>query len=170
MSKAQWTVPVENYYQKEVVRRSVEDGTAFNAAYAIMNALAAVVASYGLLEDSPAVVIGAMVIATFLGPITGLALALGDGETALLRRALLAELAGGAIVLSIAFLQAVGNQAQPRQLLTIDPCRRVNPGRSASAIRRRSEALHFPKSLRALMSRARMQITELPILANEIRV
>jgi CPA1 family monovalent cation:H+ antiporter len=46
-----------------------------------MNIPAAVIASYGLLENSPAVVIGAMIIAMLLGPIGGTALALVDGDT-----------------------------------------------------------------------------------------
>ncbi len=69
-----------------------------------MNALAAIVASFGLLENSTAVVIGAMIIALLLGPITGLALALVDGDQSLLRKALVAEVCGVLLVLVIGFL------------------------------------------------------------------
>ena len=72
--------------------------------YLVMNALAAVVASYGLLENSTAVVIGAMIIALLLGPITGIALALVDGDQSLLRKALLAEVSGVLVVLVIGVL------------------------------------------------------------------
>ena len=41
-----------------------------------MNVLAAEVACYGLFESSPAVVIGAMVIAMLPGPIAGVSLGL----------------------------------------------------------------------------------------------
>ena len=68
-----------------------------------MNVLATVVACYGLLENSAAVVIGAMLIAMLLGPISGIALALVTGDTALLRRALLAEVSGVLLVLATSF-------------------------------------------------------------------
>ena len=84
-----------------------------------MNALSAVVAAYGLLEDSAAVVIGAMLIATLLGPIAGIALALVDGDSTLLRRALLAEIGGVALVLGIALVPGRIHQDIPlgRQIL-----------------------------------------------------
>lgn len=94
----------ESELQKEAalrkdVRESIESGAVVGQAYVVMNGLATVVASYGLLANSGAVVIGAMVIATLLGPITGIALALVDGNFVLLRRALIAEALGVALVL-----------------------------------------------------------------------
>jgi len=74
--------------------------------YVFMNAMAAIIASYGLLGDSPAVVIGAMIVALLLGPIMGVALALTDGDWALFRRSFLALAAGGVVVFAIAL--AVG--------------------------------------------------------------
>ncbi len=90
-------------YQQEV-RQSIRDNAALSGAYLLMNALATIVASYGLLANSTAVVIGAMVIAMLLGPITGIALALVDGDPRLLRKAWLAELSGVAVVLILSFL------------------------------------------------------------------
>ena len=67
-----------------------------------MNGLASVIASYGLLADSPAVVIGAMVVAMLLGPISGVALGLNEGDTQLLATAGL-TLAGGILwILAVA--------------------------------------------------------------------
>ena len=80
------------------------DHAALNVPYLLMNALATIVASYGLLENSVAVIIGAMIIALLLGPITGIALALVDGDQTLLRRALLAEMAGALVVLTLSFV------------------------------------------------------------------
>lgn len=60
-------------------------------------------ASYGLLSNSTAVVIGAMIIAMLLGPISGIALALVDGDVQLLRQAIIAEVAGVLVVLGVAF-------------------------------------------------------------------
>ena len=89
---------------QQVIRRSIHDHAALNVPYLLMNALATIVASYGLLENSVAVIIGAMIIALLLGPITGIALALVDGDQTLLRRALLAELAGALVVLTLSFV------------------------------------------------------------------
>jgi uncharacterized hydrophobic protein (TIGR00271 family) len=70
--------------------------------YWLMNALAAVIACYGLLGNSPAVVIGSMVVAMVLGPISGVALALNEGDRSLLRTALFSLTGGIAWILMIA--------------------------------------------------------------------
>src|SRR3954469_737365 len=85
-------------------RLKIDDASAFDVPYVVMNTLATVVACYGLLADSPAVVIGAMIIAMLLGPIVGVALGLVDGNYKLLRRALGAEIGGAVIVLVVAFV------------------------------------------------------------------
>ena len=89
---------------QEVIRRSIHEHAALTVPYLLMNGLATIVASYGLLENSVAVIIGAMIIALLLGPITGAALALVDGDYPLLRRALLAEGTGAALVLALSFI------------------------------------------------------------------
>jgi uncharacterized hydrophobic protein (TIGR00271 family) len=86
------------------VRQAINSGSKLDKPYVFMNAMATVVASYGLLEDSPAVVIGAMVIATLLGPIMALALGLVEGDTALLRRALIVEGLGALLVVLISLV------------------------------------------------------------------
>lgn len=90
--------------RQESVRQNIRDNAALGVPYLIMNALAAVVASYGLLQNSVAVIIGAMLIALLLGPITGMALALVDGDQSLLRRAVSAEAFGVVLVLLIGFV------------------------------------------------------------------
>jgi|SRR5208337_1604543 multisubunit Na+/H+ antiporter MnhF subunit len=65
--------PDEQCTSREAFRKSIHDNAVFSTAFLTMNALATVVACYGLLEESAAV-IGAIVIATLLGPITGIAL------------------------------------------------------------------------------------------------
>ena len=69
-----------------------------------MNALATVIASYGLFANSPAVVIGAMVVAMLLGPITATALALVEGNNKLLRKAAFTATTGTAIVYIVALI------------------------------------------------------------------
>lgn len=86
------------------VRSSLTDGSRLTVGFVVINCLATVVACYGLLANSTAVVIGAMLIATLLGPIAGLALGLVDGNGPLLRSALLTELVGIASVVGLAFI------------------------------------------------------------------
>ncbi|MFN3961540.1 MAG: TIGR00341 family protein [Fimbriimonadaceae bacterium] len=87
--------------RKADVRRAIVVGSKISSPYLIMNGLATAVAGYGLLANSTAVVIGAMIIAMLLGPIMGLALALVDGDTRLLRDAAVAEVIGAAMVVGI---------------------------------------------------------------------
>ena len=96
-------VSPEEQTRQESVRQNIVENAALTAPYLVMNALAAVVACYGLLENSAAVIIGAMVIALLMGPITGMALSLVDGNQPLLRSALVAEVVGVVLVLAIAF-------------------------------------------------------------------
>lgn len=91
-------------HKRESVRRSIEIGAKLSQPYLVMNALATAVASYGLLADSTAVVIGAMIIAMLLGPIMGIALAMVDGDIRLLRESLIAETAGALLVIFIGWL------------------------------------------------------------------
>jgi len=95
------------------IRRSIHVGSHLSMPYLIMNALATIVASFGLLADSTAVVIGAMIIAMLLGPIMGLALAMVDGDTGLLRRAIWAEAVGVVLVILIGYLSGVANPFVP---------------------------------------------------------
>ena len=98
---------------REAVRKSIRDNAVFTTAFLTMNSLATVVASYGLLEEHAAVVIGAMVIATLLGPIIGIALALVDGDNSLLGKSLLAEAGGVILVLGISVLVGLLHRDAP---------------------------------------------------------
>jgi uncharacterized hydrophobic protein (TIGR00271 family) len=89
-----------------------------------MNVLATIVACAGLFANSPAVVIGAMVIALLLGPITGIALALVDGDTHLLRQALPTLIGGVLSVMATAFFVGKVFQAVP---LTDEIMARTSP-------------------------------------------
>jgi uncharacterized membrane protein len=53
------------------IREGIRTGAELSIPYLTMNILAATIASYGLLVNSPAVIIGAMLIAMLLGlPLT----------------------------------------------------------------------------------------------------
>ncbi len=86
------------------LRSNIQKGAVLDFDFIAMNALAGVIGSYGLLMDSSAVIIGAMVIATLLGPISGIALALVDNNTQLLLKSFVAEFCGTVVVLLISFV------------------------------------------------------------------
>lgn len=62
------------------------------------------IAAFGLLANSAAVVIGAMLVSPLMAPIFGIALALSRGDLRLLRHALVAEFGGVLLIVGFAFL------------------------------------------------------------------
>ena len=95
--------PTSNAEWKANVRESIRAGAELNGAFLLMNTLAATIACYGLFANSPAVIIGAMIVAMLLGPITGVALSLVDSNLRLLRQSLITLLAGTAAVVTVGF-------------------------------------------------------------------
>lgn len=95
---------IKKAQQMDQIRQSIEANAVFDTPYVVMNVLATIVACYGLLANSPAVVIGAMIIAMLLGPITGVALGLVEGDNSLLRKAALALGGGILLVMATAFI------------------------------------------------------------------
>lgn len=75
--------------------------------YMLLIALSVVVAANGLIRNSAAMVIGAMVIAPILGPNVGLALATTLGDKALLKRSLKSIFYGFSLTLLLATLMGL---------------------------------------------------------------
>ena len=88
----------------QAARADIISNAQFDKAFIIMNALAAIIASYGLLADSASGVIGAMLVAMLLSPIAGVSLSLVDGNHALLRQSLLSLGGGVGIVMLCALI------------------------------------------------------------------
>lgn len=86
------------------VRVTIEANALPSRMYFIMNILSAIIASYGLVTNSAAVVIGAMLVAMMLGPITGVALAIIDHRMPLLRRSIITVLIGVSLVILVGFI------------------------------------------------------------------
>jgi len=95
---------------RAAIRESVVSGTTLNSSYLAMNLAAALIAGFGLIENSPAVIIGAMLIAMLYGPIVGIALGLAEANLHLLRRALLAEVVGALLVLAAGLLIGISTR------------------------------------------------------------
>jgi uncharacterized hydrophobic protein (TIGR00271 family) len=72
--------------------------------YWLLMPLAAVIASAGVVSDSTAIVIGAMIVAPLMTPVLGIVLAVVLGDRANLRRCVLLVLAGAAVVVAMGWI------------------------------------------------------------------
>jgi len=106
------------------VRVRIEANALPSKMYFIMNILSAIIASYGLVTNSAAVVIGAMLVAMMLGPITGVALAIIDYRAPLLRKSLITVIAGISLVVLVGFIVGWLHKDQP---LTTEILSRTQP-------------------------------------------
>jgi len=118
----------EQFNNKKVdypeVRVRIEANALPSRMYFIMNILSAIIASYGLVTNSAAVVIGAMLVAMMLGPITGVALAIIDYRMPLLRKSLVTVFLGVSLVLVVGFIVGWLHKDQP---LTAEILSRTQP-------------------------------------------
>ena len=86
------------------INDEISHGSNPRPAFFLMVALSSLIAAFGLVMNSTAVVIGAMLVAPLMTPILGISLALVRGDSHLLGVALRAEAAGVAVALLGAML------------------------------------------------------------------
>lgn len=89
---------------REALYDSIEKTSRLDVNFLLLAALSTVVATVGLVEDSVAVVIGAMVIAPLLGPNLALALGTALGDTRLIVKSLASNLAGITLAVGLSAL------------------------------------------------------------------
>jgi len=82
----------------------LDEAAKLHTPFLVLVASSAVIATYGLLLDSPAVVIGAMLVAPLMTPIFSLSVALIRGRSALLRRAVVTEAYGVGLSIFVAMM------------------------------------------------------------------
>ena len=85
--------PMESGDRKALVER-VEAGAVGGVDFLVMMVMSAGLASLGLLEDSTAVVIGAMLVAPLMGPLIGAGLALDQADLSLFRKSVWVAILG----------------------------------------------------------------------------
>ena len=90
--------------KRSAIYETVASGSTLSMPYLTMNVAAALIAGLGLIENSPATIIGAMLIAMLYGPIVGIGLGLAKADVQLLGRSLLAEFVGAVVVLAAGLL------------------------------------------------------------------
>ena len=105
MKIIEWVASLKAGYEQILeVRREVEEMSTPDRTYYVLAVVSAVIATYGLLSDSTAVVIGAMLVAPLMGPIFGIALSLVSLSRRLLFRSIVSETTGVLLVLLIGFV------------------------------------------------------------------
>ncbi len=90
--------------ERQQVVQSITDIALPGPSFYILLLLAGLIAAFGLLANSTATVIGAMVVAPLMGPIFGITLGLVTGEKSILSSALIAEISGVIIVILLGWL------------------------------------------------------------------
>lgn len=88
---------------RQVLYSTIASGGRPTLSYYAYVVLATLVAAVGLLTDSVAVVIGAMVIAPLLGPLLALAFGSTLGDAGLIRRSLMSASSGIGLALALSF-------------------------------------------------------------------
>jgi uncharacterized hydrophobic protein (TIGR00271 family) len=92
--------------EREEVRNTIREGAAGRADFFVMIGLSAVLAGLGLLLNSPAVIIGAMLVAPLMSAVVGIGLGVVEGDVSLLGSAAGATSKG--MLLAIVLGLAVG--------------------------------------------------------------
>jgi len=93
--------------EKAAVRSAIDESGGPSMRFWVLLVLSTIIAAFGLVTNSAAVIIGAMIIAPLMGPIVASALAIDAGDTRLLIKAIGAEVFGAAIAIFIGFLVGV---------------------------------------------------------------
>jgi len=86
------------------VRQDIADGSEPGIRFYVMVVVSTMIASFGLITNSTAVIIGAMLVAPLMTPIFGISLALVRGDTRLFGHAVQAEVVGVVAAIGMGFL------------------------------------------------------------------
>jgi uncharacterized hydrophobic protein (TIGR00271 family) len=99
------------------VRLGLRESSAPDFDYFVLVILSAIIATLGLLIDSAAIIIGAMLVAPLMSPIIGLGMASITGDDQLLKDSLSSVLRGAVVAVGISFLVALINRFLPFVIL-----------------------------------------------------
>lgn len=90
--------------EKEQVYQTIVEGSEPKLSFYILVILSTIIAAYGLIANSTAVVIGAMIVAPLMTPIIGIALSLVSGDSHLFKMAIIAEIGGVLCSIALGYL------------------------------------------------------------------
>ena len=94
-----WWLPQLSKDDRQGSCQRVSEASAPKPSYYVLIVLSTLIAGYGLVSNSTATVIGAMIVAPLMGPILGLALGTVLGDVRMFQRSLLAEFTGVILVI-----------------------------------------------------------------------
>lgn len=103
------------------VAGEVEMGAAPKVQFYVLTALSCVLATFGLITNSIAVIIGAMLVAPLMGPIMGLALTSIRDQRGLTRKSLVSLVTGTIVAVGLSAGVALVARALPFEALAIVP-------------------------------------------------
>jgi uncharacterized hydrophobic protein (TIGR00271 family) len=97
-----WQIFLEPPVAKEKLRHNFEENSIPSFSFYFMLMLSTIIATLGLLADSTATIIGAMIIAPLMNPIMSLAYAIISGNQLLLRRSAMSLITGILLTILVA--------------------------------------------------------------------
>ena len=101
-----WRHLVEKPTSAEDVEQAVERGSIPAFAFYFMLVMSAVIAAFGLLANSVAVIIGAMIVAPLMNPFVAMSYGLVAGRGQLITRSLLVVLTGTILTITVSIIGA----------------------------------------------------------------
>lgn len=117
-------LPTLNQEEQINVYRSIHRGARPDVDFFVMIALSGIIATFGLLMNNNAVIIGAMLVAPLFSPLLAISLSLIQGNVRLLRLALESTLQGVALAIAVATLLPL---IVPFKSLTLEIMARSQP-------------------------------------------
>ena len=117
-------LPTLSQEEKIDVLREVHNGARPDVDFFVMIGLSALIATFGLLQNSTAVIIGAMLVAPLFSPILAISLAIAQGNIRMLRLGIESTLKGLTLAIGLAALLALifpGRNITPEILARITP-------------------------------------------------
>lgn len=118
------TLPTLSVEEQVDVYKQVRRGARPDIDFFVMIGLSAIIATVGLLQNSSAVIIGAMLVAPLFTPILGLSLAIVQGDVRLLRLAVESTLKGVFLAVGLSVVLALPS---PLQTVTSEVLARTEP-------------------------------------------
>jgi uncharacterized hydrophobic protein (TIGR00271 family) len=109
-------LPTLDLHQQTEVYKAIREGAQPKVDFYVMMGLSAAIATFGLLQNSAAVIIGAMLVAPLMAAIFGLSLGIVRGDVRMLQRSANATIRG--MVLSVAVAAAMTLLLPDRPLLS----------------------------------------------------
>lgn len=117
-------LPTLSSEERIEVNKQIRSGAQPDVDFFVMMALAALIATLGLLQNSGALIIGAMLVAPLFTPILALSLGVAQGHALLLRLAIEAALKGIALAITVAVILTV---ISPLRAVTQEIVARAQP-------------------------------------------